>query len=143
MPRYTHFVAVALGIASIPLPTGGKAPVAVTTCGPSNDAYAQGFMGFARSVLTKERNAEFRASLGLPFDGAGAAHFVQADSLCTRAAAAINRDRQQPVPTSQRVYLISVGTVYWVEDPTYMAGEYIRGLVLDSSLTTILGRPGR
>lgn len=143
MPRHTYFVAAALGLTSIALPPGGRAPIAVATCGPSKDAYAQGFMGFARSVLAKESNAEFRASLGLPFDSAGAAHFVQADSLCTRAAAAINRDRQGPAPSSQRVYVISVGAVYWVEDPTYTAGEYIRGLVLDSSFTRILGRPGR
>ncbi len=134
------FTALAPGGATI---IGSTAAPIDPVCGPKDDAYAQEFMGYARNVTTKPRNAALRSALGLPTVDSGELVFVQVDSVCMRAAAAINRDRGSSGKGPQRVYTLKVGNVYWVEDPTYKAGEYIAGLVVDSTFTKILGRPGR
>ena len=68
---------------------------------------------------------------------------VRQNTVCARAARLINRELHRPDSTSRVVYVVRIGSRYWAEDPTYHAGEYIQGFVVDSTVTTILSRNGR
>jgi hypothetical protein len=120
-------------------PSGAQAP----SCGPADDSFAQGMRAYVLALVTKTQFASIRASLGVPSVSPSSIVPVQEESLCATAAATMNRDRRPPLEVARRVYLLKVGSVFWAEDPTRMAGEYISGLVLDSTLKVIVGRPGR
>jgi hypothetical protein len=112
-------------------------------CAP-NDAYMTGFVSFVRYIVSSPtvESQESRDSMRVPRLDPTQVVVVRSDSLCARAALLLNRESNRPDSTSIVVYMVSIGNRYWAEDKR-LAGEWTKGLVMDSTLTRILARPGR
>ena len=113
----------------------------VSSCGPSNDENMRHFLDGARFLVSAPTQAKMRGILNVDAMDPALVKPIQSDSLCTLAARTINRDQKQPDTTSRTVYLVRMGRVYWAEDTTMHAGEWIRSVIMDSTLTRILSRP--
>lgn len=83
-----------------------------------------------------------REGLGVPELSPVQVMVVRSDSLCARAAVLLNQQHHRPDTASIAVYMVSIAAQYWAEDK-YTAGEWNAGLVMDSTLTRIISRPGR
>lgn len=60
--------------------------------------------------------------------------FVTDENVCLQAATAYDREVKPETSTLTRgVYVVRLGTSYLVVDTQYPAGEWIRGIVLDST----------
>lgn len=111
-------------------------------CGPV-DERMRGLVAETRALVSKPTLRTLREALKIPMLDSSLVRPVQIDSLCQLAVRTINRERRVPDTTSRTVHLVSIGSVYWADDPTLRAGEYTLSFVLDSTLTTVLSRPGR
>lgn len=112
-------------------------------CAPADDRWALEMRGYVENLLTKPQFSAIRDLDGLPAVSYSEVQSVQAEELCSKAAIGMNSHRKEPLPSPRMVYVLKIGSVFWVEDPTYKAGEYTRVLVFDSTLTRIVGLPGR
>ena len=115
----------------------------VSSCGPSNDENMRHFLDGARFLVSAPTQAKMRGILNVDAMDPALVKPIQWDSLCNLAGRTISRDRNQPDTTSRTVYLVSMGRVYWAEDTTIQAGEFVGTYILDSSLTKVLSRPLR
>lgn len=124
-----------------------RPPLSASTpwCAPQNDIHWEDLLGYLKHGSTAPDSwaVRFRASIGLPKVDSSEVVPVMDEQRCEIAAATLTASVQQRPGTRRRMYLVRVGSVYWAEDRSEMAGEYIRALVLDRSLKTILGIPGR
>ncbi len=69
--------------------------------------------------------------------------FVTDENVCQQAATAYDREVSPETSTLTRgVYVIRLGTSYLVVDSEYPAGEWMRGIVLDSSFAKQSGIVG-
>lgn len=110
-------------------------------CGDPESRHARGFIAYARSMLGMERSTPARERLGLPRLDASAVVLVTDSAICTKAAQAIVRTGGGVLPAN--VYIIQAGEVWWVEDPMRKVGEYINGMIFDSTFARVLSHVGR
>jgi hypothetical protein len=110
----------------------------------ADDDYMSGFLPFVRDFVSKPgaEAQESRDSMRVPRLDRESVTVVRTDSLCARAGLLMNRERHLDDSTSHQVYMARIGNRYWAEDK-FQAGEWIQGLVLDSTLSRVLARPGR
>ena len=111
-------------------------------CGPAADDVMPGLVAEAKHLVSGPKLQKARNDLHVPALDSALVHAVQSDSLCSLAAQTINRARGG-IDSSRTIYLVKAGSVYWAEDRSIRAGEYIVTFILDSSLTAILSKPFR
>ena len=116
---------------------------AASSCGQPADETMRSLVAGARHLVSAPSQAKMRGILNVDAMDPALVKPIQWDSLCNLAGRTISRDRNQPDTTSRTVYLVSMGRVYWAEDTTIQAGEFVGTYILDSSLTKVLSRPLR
>lgn len=112
-------------------------------CATLERSLVVGPLALIKSLMVKDRHNSLREGLRLPRVDSNAVQPVQSEEICRAAVRALNRAVGSPDALDRVVYVVRVGSVYWVEDPTLKAGEYTRAFVFDKSLTTVLSRPSR
>lgn len=135
--------AVAVMIATIASVVAWRSPHIVartftSACAPSSDRHASALLEQMRVIVSDPRLASRRAEYQLPTIDPQRVQPVRSDSLCRRASYPINRELGDPDSTSLRLYMLSIGNVYWAEDTTRMGGEFMHAFVLDSTLTRVI-----
>lgn len=115
-----------------------------STCAPATDDKWAGFLAVAQATVSSPDTdvVRYRAAIQVPMTPAKDVVLVTTDSLCAKAGGLMNRTRGLPDTTSHRVRMIRVGSIYWAEDD-YLVGEWLQSLVIDSTLTRVLSKPGR
>lgn len=124
-----------------------RPPLSASTpwCAPHDDTHWAGLLGYLKygSNAPDSWAVRFRTSIRLPSVDSSEIVPVTDERRCEIAAATLTALVQGQPGMRRKMYLVRVGSAYWAEDRSEMAGEYIRALVLDRSLKTILGVPGR
>ncbi len=96
-----------------------------------------------RQTTTPSDSAERRNVWTVPLLAPSDVAFVTDENVCQQAATAYDREVSPETSTLTRgVYVIRLGTSYLVVDSEYPAGEWMRGIVLDSSFAKQSGIVG-
>ena len=119
-----------------------KANQQPSRCGPTGDVVMRGLLAEAKHMVATPRLKSIQDSMRVPAVDSAVIRPIQSDSLCILAARTINRSHGG-VDSSRTIYLVQLGHVFWAEDTTIRAGEYVQTFILDSTLTTILSKPFR
>ncbi len=141
--RFKNLIVVSALVVMGAARANGQSTGVPPLCAPADDRWAEEMRGYINNILSKPEFTKVRELDGLPAVNYSTVTSVQAEELCSKAAVFMNNHRKAPLPTPSKVYILKIGSVYWVEDPTYKAGEYTRVLVLDSTMTKVVGLPGR
>jgi hypothetical protein len=104
---------------------GGSSALKAQACRPA-DSGGQFIVGGLRSMMTSSfpQVIAGREMLKLPLVAASSIVFVTNDT------AYANQLQVSGLTTSGRVYAVKVGTVYVVQDPTILLGEYRLNMVI-------------
>ena len=96
-------------------------------------------MEYAKKLATATSGeyAETREVYRLPAVAASEVVLVSNDSTCRVAAAAYNREVEGSNP-DRAVFVVRVGTVYIVVDPTYHTGEFGAYMIFNAAFDQLL-----
>ncbi len=113
-------------------PHPARAQQSTSSCGADSDMQAQ-VLGVTQDILadTSSRNVELLASVGLSNMPPDSSSLVTDSHICARAAQRMNwlaGEHRKDRP----VYVVRVGQIWAVHDPTFHAGEYSPLVLFDS-----------
>ncbi len=95
------------------------------------------------ATATDPATVATRIAYALPVVAATSVVAVTDEIVCAAAADAFNNALDPSNQVAGRsVYVVRVGTVYYVEDPTAGAGEFAMGMTMDANYAVIAGVAG-
>ena len=115
------------------VPSAGAHPAASVACRPF-DAYADAMVGTLQGLATSTDPGDVaqRNRLGIPATTAANVTYVTTEQVCSKAATAFaaNVGVVNGPPVSGVLYVVKVGSVYVVDDPSQKMGEFSIRMVL-------------
>ena len=108
-------------------------PTASVACRPF-DAYANAMVGTLKALATSTESGDVtqRNRLGIPATSAANVTYVTTEQVCSKAATAFGAHVGvvNGPPVSGVLYVVKVGSVYVVDDPSQKMGEFSIRMVL-------------
>jgi hypothetical protein len=111
---------------------------AVSPCRPLDDG-GQATLNWVRTTATSTDSSAIRSrtNLKIPKVAASKVSYVTDTRLCQQAVNAYSAAAGVPA-TGRSVYLVKVGTVYVIKDPTKLAGEWWYSMTADSKFRILV-----
>jgi hypothetical protein len=110
----------------------------VSPCRPLDDG-GQATLNWVRTTATSTDSSAIisRTNLKIPQVAASKVSFVTDSRLCQQAVNAYSAAAGIPA-TGRSVYLVKVGTIYVIKDPTFFAGEWWYSMTADSKFKILV-----
>jgi hypothetical protein len=118
----------ALVLLSVPQRAAGQ----TGSCLPLDDE-ATGMLNWATHLATGTDSSTIASRQGLqvPAVAANRVKLVTKASTCKKASDAYSAALNEPSNPGRAVYVVQIGSVYLVEDPTQLIREWTQGMVFD------------
>jgi hypothetical protein len=103
------------------------------------DSYGQAFLDWAKLTATGTDSAQIksRANLQIPKVVASKVTYVLSGTDCQKAVTAYSTAAGVS-PTGRSVYLVKIGTIYVIKDPTVLAGEWWFSVTADNKFKVLV-----
>jgi hypothetical protein len=102
------------------------------------DGYGQAILDWAKLTATGSDSIQVRsrANLKIPQVATSKVTYVSSGTECQKAVNAYSTAAGVS-PTGRSVYLVKIGTVYVIKDPTVLAGEWWFSVTADSKFVIL------
>ncbi|MBA2291087.1 MAG: hypothetical protein H0W15_01380 [Gemmatimonadales bacterium] len=101
------------------------------------------FIGFAHHIATSPRGDAARLSWKIPRADSAAVRLVSDETLCHTGQQLLYREAGKQPGSDSRIFMVAIDSVYWIEDPSLMSGEWLFAVVSNSSLDRVLATAAR
>lgn len=130
-----YMVIALIALSSVPSAGLGQGQ---TACAPA-DSVSQYLITKLKRLMqaTSGRVALARAMAGIPQVDAATIVLVTDCDLCAKAERAYTSEVDANPPTSSKVHVVRVGSVYVVSDPQRRAGEFSVEVVMDAAFRVL------
>lgn len=122
--------------------SSSRSTVGPAECAPQSKALSD-FEGSLRGMISSRNAESLRQQYNIPQMPADSVHLISDNALCAKAGL-LFPPRYGAMANDEHHYirLARLGKVYWAEDGR-KGGEWTLVLILDSTLTQVIGRTAR